>query len=136
MSGVFSSCDAWSVNSRMRWNDWSSRAVMPLKTSVSRSSSSPWPGRGSCSWRLRSCVRSTALVSASSGASALRVSHQPPGQREQGRRYAAPQDDAGHLNEVAAAAALGAAPALAASFRAVLSVLGSIDDPTSRTNSW
>ena len=46
VSGVLSSWEAWRVNSCTRWKELSSRAVMALKTSVRRSSSSPLPERG------------------------------------------------------------------------------------------
>ena len=76
--GVLSSCEARNVNSRMRRKESERRLAISLKTAVSRSSSSPVPLRGNCTSRLLSFICSAALVSATTGLIALRMSHQPP----------------------------------------------------------
>ena len=90
VSGVFSSCDAWSVNSRMRWNDWSSRAVMRVEDLGQPVELVAVAGARQLLVRLRSCVRSTALRERLEGSEC--PARQPPAadQRQQGRRDAAP----------------------------------------------
>ena len=80
VSGVLSSCEALSVNSRMCVNDSSRRVIIELNTSVRRSSSSPLPVRGRRSLRLWTWMRSAARVRLVTGE---RFSQEPPTAHEQ-----------------------------------------------------